>query len=176
MNDLRDNLTAHVSGLILLLIMLMPLAAKSQIDTTALLSDSPAKSPRGAMLRSMVIPGWGQYYTENYLKGSLFLVANSAFFSRMLHYNGRYNSARDKTANLLLSSDPDASALELADIERRDARDKRGQSAWFLGLSYAICMIDAYVDASLYKFDDIMDMGILPAGTDGGVLAIRIRL
>ena len=35
-----------------------------------LLSDNPVKSPWGATLRSAIIPGWGQVYTEHYWKAA----------------------------------------------------------------------------------------------------------
>jgi hypothetical protein len=42
----------------------------AQVDTTV-----AARSPRGAMLRSMALPGWGQFYNRKYIKGGLFAAA-----------------------------------------------------------------------------------------------------
>lgn len=34
----------------------------------------PKKSTTGAVLRSLALPGWGQYYTKNYWKAAAFVV------------------------------------------------------------------------------------------------------
>ncbi|MBZ0266336.1 hypothetical protein K8I28_16895, partial [bacterium] len=37
------------------------------------------KSPTAALLRSMVIPGWGQAYTEHYIKSVVYLGIDLGF-------------------------------------------------------------------------------------------------
>lgn len=51
-------------------------------------------SPRGAFLRSMVVPGWGHHYTnsENWNRGKIHLVADAALILSYLGLNARANS------------------------------------------------------------------------------------
>ena len=39
-----------------------------------------------------------------------------------------------------------------------DYRDKRITNTWYLGLAYLIVLVDAYVDAYLFKFDETIKM------------------
>ena len=52
-------------------------------DTTATASDtssapSPRKSPRSAALRSLALPGWGQFYNDRPIKGGILAAACAA--------------------------------------------------------------------------------------------------
>ena len=100
-------------------------------------SDLPVKSPWGAVARSAMMPGWGQVYNEQYIKAVVGFGAFAYFVSRMVHYNQEYK----KTGNT-------------------EFRDKRVTNSWYLGLTYAIVMIDAYVDAHLYRFDEAMQANL----------------
>ena len=42
--------------------------------------------------RSIIIPGWGQFYKKQYIKGSLFLVTELAGISTSMYFHSRYNS------------------------------------------------------------------------------------
>jgi hypothetical protein len=98
-----------------------------------LYSDMPIKSPWGAVARSAMLPGWGQVYNEQYIKAVIGFGAFAYFFSRIYHFNQEYR----KTGNT-------------------EFRDNRVTNSWYLGLTYLIIMIDAYVDAHLYRFDEAM--------------------
>ncbi len=56
------------------------------VDSARVDSAESGRSPTGAMLRSLALPGWGQFYNGKYIKGSLFAVAEIgsvvAFFVR----------------------------------------------------------------------------------------------
>jgi hypothetical protein len=102
-----------------------------------LYSDLPVKSPWGAVARSAMIPGWGQVYNESYIKSAVGFAAFTYFFSRIVHYNQEYKKTGDT-----------------------EYRDRRVTNSWYLGLTYVIVMIDAYVDAHLYRFDEAMQTNI----------------
>ncbi len=108
------------------------------LDTNRLLSDQPLKSPTGAMLRSAVLPGWGQWYNEQYWKAPLAFSVNAFLVYQVWHYHQRWR-----------------------DTGNRDFQDRRNLFTWYLGLSYALTLVDAYVDAYLYKFDEAMEIGHL---------------
>ncbi len=102
-----------------------------------LYSDVPLKSPWGAVARSAILPGWGQVYNEQYIKAAIGFGAFTYFLSRIYHFNQEYK----KTGNT-------------------DFRDQRVTNSWYLGLTYVVVMIDAYVDAYLFRFDDAVQWGI----------------
>jgi len=126
----------------------------SKIDTTRLFSDKPYKSPLGAVLRSAVVPGWGQYYNESYIKAGVALTVNAALISAILYNNNKWQTEGDV-----------------------NFRNKRDTFIWIWGLAYLLTLADAYVDANLYGFDEAMGISYLPPVKDKhpGMLAFRIR-
>ncbi len=98
-------------------------------------SDQPLKSPWGAVARSAMLPGWGQCYNESYIKSVIAFGAFSYFVSRIYNYEKKY---RD-TGNV-------------------EYRDKRVTNTWYMGLTYLIILVDTYVDAYLYRFDDMIKL------------------
>ena len=96
-------------------------------------SDIPLKSPWGAVTRSAMLPGWGQCYNESYVK-SVFAFGTFFYFaSRIYSYEKQYRETDDIFY-----------------------RDKRVTNTWYLGLTYFLIMVDAYIDAYLYKFDEMI--------------------
>ncbi|NUN08528.1 MAG: hypothetical protein HUU54_05055 [Ignavibacteriaceae bacterium] len=112
----------------------------------------PTKSPWGAVLRSAVLPGWGQVYNESYWKVPVFLGIGGWFVYNYMWNDDRYQENRlgyIQTNNLV-------------DKSQRDFyRDQRDEFAIYLGLTYLAMLVDSYVDAQLYDFsvdeDDIIN-------------------
>jgi hypothetical protein len=98
-------------------------------------SDEPLRSPWGAVARSAMLPGWGQCYNESYIKSVIAFGTFFYFFSRIYNDEKKY---RD-TGNI-------------------EFRDKRITNTWYLGLTYLIILVDSYVDAYLYRFDDTIKL------------------
>lgn len=92
------------------------------------------KSPNGAMLRSLLFPGWGQLYNNQKIKAFLVVAAQGTLIGVAVYHNNR---ARD-------AADPDAHEFYI---------DKRNQTFWFMGGVTLLSMLDAYIDAYLYDFD-----------------------
>jgi hypothetical protein len=120
-------------------------AAGMQADSTGAagqMADSaavePAKaagpSPRAAVLRSAVLPGWGQWTNGQKIKsvlvmgGGLGLIGNAYVQNRLALRAG--------------SAD-----------EREFYRNNRSQSIWWFAGLYLLNLADAYVDAELWNFD-----------------------
>jgi hypothetical protein len=97
-------------------------------------SDTPLKSPWGAVARSAMLPGWGQFYNESYIKSVLTSAAFFYFGIRALQYGEKYR----ETGNPAY-------------------KDQRVTNTWYLGLTYFLIMVDAYIDAYLFGFDDIIN-------------------
>ena len=114
---------------------------KSKIDTLRLLSDQPLKSPWGAVLRSAILPGWGQVYTHQYIKAGVVFTVNAALLWTVLDYDRQWK-----------------------DTQNESFRDKRNQYTWYLGLAYLLTLVDAYVDASLFGFNEAMEIACVPPG------------
>ncbi len=98
-------------------------------------SDQPLKSPWGAVARSAILPGWGQCYNESYIKSIIAFGAFVYFMTRIFDFEQQY---RD-TGNV-------------------EFRDNRVTNTWYLGLTYLIILVDAYVDAYLFRFDDTIKL------------------
>jgi len=108
-----------------------------------LFSDLPVKSPWGAVTRSAMLPGWGQLYNEKYIKSLISLGICFDFARKVYVFNQRYQYTG-----------------------RKYYLERRLINSWYLGLFYALNMIDAYVDAYLFKFDDMMRLTVVCSGPD----------
>jgi hypothetical protein len=107
------------------------------------------KSPWGAIGRSAIIPGWGQIYNESYWKvpvvwgflGYFFYIWND---SNQLYWDWkkRYSESLEnsRTGNLSFRN------------KRDFYRDQRDEFAVYIGLTYFLNLVDAYVDAHLFDF------------------------
>lgn len=109
----------------------------ADLDTAKLLSDQPLKSPMGAVLRSAVLPGWGQIYNEKYLKGLFIFSVNGAFAYEIYHNHKEWN-----------------------DTGNKKFQNKRNLYTWYFGISYFLTLIDAFVDAYLFGFDEAVELAL----------------
>lgn len=102
------------------------------------------KSPTGALLRSAVLPGWGQFYNESYLKIPI-IAGLAAWFGYNYFSNDRqyrdYKTLYQTTGN------------RLHYLNREFYRDQRDNFAIYLGILYIANLVDAYVDAHLFDFN-----------------------
>ncbi len=128
------------------LCMLPAFCAFSQQSQSAAVDSSAhdttvTKNPTGAMLRSLVVPGWGQFYNGKWFKGLLVagteigLVANAYVLNQW---------AKEATN----------------EDDRYFYLDNRNLSFWILGATILYSMADAYVDAQLYNFDESPDLSL----------------
>jgi hypothetical protein len=101
------------------------------------------KSPWGAVARSAVIPGLGQFYNESYWKIPVIWGVGALFISGWVYNNNLYKDYKD----LFIETGNDD------DLEYRDFyRDQRDNFTIYLVLLYVLNLVDAYVDAHLYDF------------------------
>ena len=101
-----------------------------------LISKGEYKSPQKAVILSALIPGGGQFYTSHYIKGSI--IAFGEIFSLSKAYflyrdSKNYQENSSKRDNLM--------------------RESFSYAFWFLGIWF-YSMLDAYVEAQLYNFDE----------------------
>ena len=120
------------------------------------------KSPTGAMLRSMALPGWGQWYNEKRLKAVVVMGAEAGLAIDAIVQN-------------------QLAARSEADYEREYYRNNRSLAIWWLGAVILYSMADAYVDAHLFDFDERPDLSLAPSsaartGGSGPALAFNLAL
>ena len=128
--------------------------AQESIDSTDTIEQTDSafimtKSPWGAVGRSAIIPGWGQYYNESYWKIPVVWGVLGWFTYLYVENNKLYKEYRD----LYTESLDDGSGDSYYRSARDAYRDERDKYALVLGLSYLLNLVDAYVDAHLFDFD-----------------------
>jgi hypothetical protein len=102
------------------------------------------KSPTGAMLRSLALPGWGQWYNGRTFKALLVtgaevgLVTDAIVLDHLATHSGNA-------------------------VDRAFYLDNKSLAIWWLAGVILYSMADAYVDAHLYHFDESPDLGLLPS-------------
>ena len=101
------------------------------------------KSPWGAVLRSAVIPGFGQFYNESYWKIPVIWGVGALFISGWVYNNNLYKDYKD-----LFIETGNNTYLSYRDFYR----DQRDNFTIYLVLLYVLNLVDAYVDAHLYDF------------------------
>ena len=101
------------------------------------------KSPWGAVLRSAVLPGFGQFYNESYWKIPVIWGAGALLISGWVYNNNLYKDNKD----LFIST-----GQSLYQYRRDFYRNQRDNFTIYLAVLYILNMLDAYVDAHLYDF------------------------
>ena len=135
-----------------------PALAKAATDTVVF---KPLKSPTGAVLRSLVIPGWGQVYTRQYVKGAAAFIIEGTIIYSALYENDRVKASRKSAENW--SRDTSGVAPAQVKFYRSNEsfyRDSRNKLLWWLAGMMLLSMGDAYVDAQLYGLDFSSDISL----------------
>lgn len=95
----------------------------------------PKKSPNGAVLRSLLVPGWGQYYNGQKWKAALVCAAELGEIGTAIYWHRESKRVNDQNFKLIYE-------------------DYRNAAYWFLAGTVLLSMLDAYVDAQLADFDE----------------------
>lgn len=115
-----------------------------------------SKNPTGAMLRSMAVPGWGQWYNEKRFKAVVVM-------------GGEMGLVIDAIVQNQLA----ARSEQL--YQREYYRNNRSLAIWWLGAVILYSMADAYVDAHLFGFDERPELTLGPAGP-GREVALQLAV
>lgn len=121
-----------------------------QTDTTTKSAKEMIKSPTGAVLRSLALPGWGQYYVESYWKVPIILAGYGTVVFFIIDNNSKYKTAANEFANYIGT---DATEKDYLYRKREYFRDYRDMNILYLAGIYLISCVDAYVGANLYEFN-----------------------
>ncbi len=99
------------------------------------------RSPKGAMVRSMIFPGWGQLYNGKKLKSLLVFSAEAGCIAGYIYERDRLNNSSEEW-------------------EKEFYRDERNKYAWWLAGVMIYSMLDSFIDAYLDNFENNMDINI----------------
>lgn len=113
-------------------------------------------SPRSVMLRSLLVPGWGQYYNRQYLKAALVCGGEVGLITAAIYWNSKANAASLRDDKLFY-------------------QNNRNTANWFLLGTVVLSMLDAYVDASLADFDESPNLSLAPAAPMNGMM-LRLKI
>ncbi|HEY6867576.1 MAG TPA: DUF5683 domain-containing protein [Candidatus Eisenbacteria bacterium] len=108
-------------------------------------------APRWAMMRSAIIPGWGQFHNGSWLKALAVATVEGTLGYHILEdlneldrLNAQVEAAR---------ADSDAVAELVAVNAYNDRQSLLVARQWLLGGAILYAMVDAYVDAHFRNFD-----------------------
>jgi hypothetical protein len=116
-------------------------------------------SPTGALLRSIVLPGWGQAKLGRKLPAVLFLAVEGVTLGMALKANSEYQYLRD--------TDPDNAQGKA--LERED---------WLvlLGFNHLLAGLEAYVSAHLWDFPGDVALKPMQGGGVAAALTLPVRI
>ena len=135
--------------------------------------------PYTVMLRSAVVPGWGQVYNHKYVKAAAVVGVEGFLVFEALQELKKQNDALDRQAEVLNSGRDVTDPLYVAAVQDESThRNRKISYIWFGIAAHLLSMVDAYVDAHLATFD--ADFGPPESAVDVGekprlTLAYRAR-
>jgi hypothetical protein len=152
------------------------LSAKGKDYKTIFRGDTLLKSPWGAVLRSFIIPGWGQWYNESKWKVPVFISTDGTmlYFYNIKDKKVQSIERKRRRIDRQLKTDPFLTPSMRSILSRRfsgltsdldGALNRRNLYGWLFALSHLLGMVDAYVDAHLFEFDTKMDLALRPTPT-----------
>jgi hypothetical protein len=146
--------------------------AKPNATVTNSLLTNKTKSTTTAMVLSAVMPGTGQLYNESYWKIPIILGLGGYWGYEWVQMNRELKTYQSKYSESLAGYPP------FGNYQYKNLRDfyrsERDKFAWYLGLLYVLNIVDAYVDASLFEFND--DENLSCKTTSQNALAIKVKI
>ncbi len=112
-------------------------------------------SPTGKLLRSVVVPGWGQWSNGKKWKAGVFFTIETYFFARALIWRSRTFDRQHVWEASCLDGECDPLLFN----NYKSARNNRNYFYWLTGVTVFISMFDAYADAYLISLERTKDKG-----------------
>ncbi len=148
MNCLRSLIKIIIKSVVIIFVLTISLAAQQEVVSDTTISPDEQtfqmqKSPWGAVGRSAVLPGWGQFYNEDYWHIPVIWGLLGWFGSQWILNNNNYKTYRD---NFIQTKN-------FNDKRKRDFyRDQRDQFTIYIAITYLLNLVDAFVGAHLFDF------------------------
>lgn len=147
------NLTGSLVKLLIstFLILVLCLSSWVQIGYAQLDEDLRLISPIGAIARSAVLPGWGQFYAHNRFLGATSFVGTSGLLVGALITHQSFRDVYNNEYVPVALNDPEAPEA-VFQYNRANQRYKLRQFFLFAAAGiWAYSLIDSYVGANLYN-------------------------
>ena len=148
------------------------------------------RTPRGALWRAAVLPGWGQFYNDQYLKIPVVYAGLGGITALAITFNRQYLKYRhaylyQAYQELLEEGEIDqhpypeyqddharlidrTGSLSSSVLRRQRDKLRRNRDLMYIGLgiAYGLSIVDAYVSAHLADFDisDDLSLQVAPVG------------
>ena len=106
--------------------------------------------PRWVMMRSLLIPGWGQLHNHAFLKAGAFAGVEGWLGARLIRDSGSLDRLRRDVDAARSAGDDAGAAAAVEAYNRRLDRIVSGQ--WMLAGVVTYALLDAYVDAHFRHF------------------------
>lgn len=127
------------------------------------------KSPRGAMIRSAILPGWGQAYNHKFLKALVYMGGEVYFATRYIELNDELKILRidyEKTGQ---------TSITQKDLDVKE--HERNGWGWLFTAGYLLAIGDAFVDAHLYGLNVNNDISVeVGSDVDKNSLMLQINM
>ncbi|MFA6233631.1 MAG: DUF5683 domain-containing protein [Bacteroidota bacterium] len=130
------------------------------------------KSGMGAVIRSAIFPGWGQFYNESYWKIPIVLGVTGFLVWGVVTEHTTFKDYERRYAATITEEEP--SGTLLLKRYREFYRDRRDTYGWWLLVTYLLQLADAYVDAALFSFD-VSDEAVIMLIPQPGGMGMQIR-
>jgi hypothetical protein len=130
----------------------VPAAADTVQLETPDLTAGHKPSATGNMLKSLVVPGWGQLSLGRELTALVFIAGEAGTLTMVIKSQKDLNRARD------------AGDAELVDQYTR----KREDWLVYMGINHVLSALEAYVSAKLWDFPGDLDLQVAPGGVGAG--------
>jgi len=105
--------------------------------------------PTRALIYSALFPGGGQLYNRAWVKAGLVMGVQGWLIGNAIYNDGKKDDFRQLAQN---SAQP-AQQLYYQAMEQ-EYRDRVNNDVWWISITAALSMVDAYVDAHLNDFDE----------------------
>jgi TM2 domain-containing membrane protein YozV len=102
------------------------------------------KNATKAMLLSLFVPGGGQFYNDKYIKGGIEAAGEAILIGYTIHYHNKMNDAYSLYEQTGLETDYDS---------YNSYYEKRQNMFWWLGALKFVSVVDAFIDAKLYNYE-----------------------
>jgi hypothetical protein len=146
-------------------------APRIRVAADSVRAGAPARArwfdqPRWVMLRSLVVPGWGQLHNRAWAKALLIAGGEGLLGVRMLDDRRALDRLQREAGAAERAGDPAGYAAAAAAYNRR--LDRLTGREWLLAGAVVYSLLDAYVDAHFRNFrleferDPALPEGVLP--------------
>jgi hypothetical protein len=131
-----------------------PAPDTSAADTTIVRKRPWTEQPRVVMLRSLLVPGWGQWHNHAHLKALGIGGVEGWILGGMIVNNRRLNTLLGQVNAAARDTTPGAQdRYERARLAYNDRLDQVVSGTWLLAGVLAYSLVDAYVDAHFRTFE-----------------------